>query len=140
MKADSATVWGAADGQRQLGAVSPSRWTWRDRRRCGLTLSDACKSIADDSGLRAELRFVGEVLYLAATAAVDRIVRTRWIDAIGRWLFDTDDAPATERLLARDSGIEHVAGRRARNENHHSFGSPNAIPSRCNGIDPYPRH
>jgi hypothetical protein len=69
-----------ADGERELGAITPFFRTPLNWRRIDRSLSYALHRIANDHLLRGELRVVCHVLKLATTAFVARVMRAWRVD------------------------------------------------------------
>src|ERR1700674_1740652 len=121
--------------QRKLGTVTPLFWTPLDFRRIDRALPNTLKRVANDDLLCRELRLIGHVLKLTATASVSRVMQTRRVNSDGGRRHDTKEGTAREMSPAGNLPRNDVSGRGARNEDNESFVPSNAVASGSNRLD-----
>src|SRR5438552_1465564 len=126
---------GTLHRQRQLRAVSPLAlarpWVGHVRG----APSDALERVPNDAPLAAKLCSVRDVLQLASTASIERVVRAWWIHAIGRRDDQRLETPTSKALDRLDADARKIAGCGARREYDESLAASDAVAAGSDAVN-----
>jgi hypothetical protein len=94
-----------------------------------LRFGDACERVAHEPCFGGALRIVVDMLQLAATAPVPRVVHAGWLYALAALFAQRNDAAARETAARLQLNVNHVAGSGPWNENGKPFVATHAVPT-----------
>jgi hypothetical protein len=106
-----------------------------DDRERNRPFANALNGVRDHTPFGIELCRIFDMLQLASTTAIARIMFAGRLHTHRRWFHHTPQRSTSKVPLSSDRSRNDIPRRRPWNEHDQSIGTPNSVSARRNGVD-----